>query len=334
VPDVVIVGAGLHGLATAAALADDGLDVVVREQFASGHTRGSSHGRSRIYRLAYHDPKWVELMQEALAGWRRLEEQSGETLLVETGLIELVSELDHGSVGALTALGIAWEELSAADAESRFGVRIGDRRAIHQPEAGVVLSDRALAAFRAQAERGGARFEEQRRVERLDDLDAGVVVVTAGAWARPLLATAGIDLPVRVTRETVSYFRMDGRPPAFVEFTEDGRGHGAYALYDPVHGLKVGLHHGGPVVDSGDDAGEPDPRLEEQVSAWVARHVPAADPKVLGSDTCFYTTTADESFVLERHGRIVVGSACSGHGFKFGPAVGERLAALAREALR
>jgi len=70
---VAVVGAGVMGLATARALARDGHDVVVYEQFAQGHTRGSSHGRSQIFRLAYPDPEWVRLAAEALAGLRKLE---------------------------------------------------------------------------------------------------------------------------------------------------------------------------------------------------------------------------------------------------------------------
>jgi sarcosine oxidase len=101
-----------------------------------------------------------------------------------------------------------------------------------------------------------------------------------------------------------------------------------YALHDPVHGVKAGLHHGGARVHPNDDGGA-DPAQVEQVSAWVARHLPDVDPEPVTAETCFYTTTADESFVLERRGRVVIGSACSGHGFKFAPLVGKRLAELA-----
>jgi len=101
-----------------------------------------------------------------------------------------------------------------------------------------------------------------------------------------------------------------------------------YSLRDPIHGLKAGAHHAGPETNPDDD-GLPDLHLLDSISAWVSETYREADPKPLGAETCVYTTTEDESFVLERHGRIVVGSACSGHGFKFAPAVGERLAALA-----
>jgi sarcosine oxidase len=137
------------------------------------------------------------------------------------------------------------------------------------------------------------------------------------------------DLPVSVTRETIAYFRREGAPPpSVVELNEETGGHAMYALHDPVHGLKAGAHHAGAETDPNED-GDPDAAIVERISAWVRERLPDADPEPAGAETCLYTSTADESFVLERRGRVVVGSACSGHGFKFAPAVGRRLAGLA-----
>jgi len=100
-----------------------------------------------------------------------------------------------------------------------------------------------------------------------------------------------------------------------------------YSLHDPVHGLKAGAHHAGPEADPDTEA-TPDPAIVERISSWVRERFPGVDPDPVDAQTCLYTTTADERFILERRGRVVVGSACSGHGFKFAPAVGRRLAAL------
>src|SRR3954449_100025 len=98
--DVAIIGAGIMGLATAHALKRAGRDVVVYEQFERGHSRGSSHGATRIFRLAYAEPAWVRLAQEALGGWRELERESGETLLELNGLLEVVDDVaDSSAVG-------------------------------------------------------------------------------------------------------------------------------------------------------------------------------------------------------------------------------------------
>jgi sarcosine oxidase len=315
---VAVVGAGITGAAAAWALARDGHDVTVLEQFELDHTRGSSHGDSRIFRLAYTEPDWVELAREALPAWRALERESGETLLELDGLLELAPDLEVSSRATLDACGVRWEEADPA----RFGVAAPDGwTALLQPEAGVIRADRAREILLR-----GIDVETGVRVESLDDVDADVVVAAAGPWARKLLAAAGIALPVVETRETLAYFRHEPAVAAVVD--REARGHLMYALRDHVHGLKAGAHMTGRPADP-DEPGEPDERTVQRVAAWVAARFPEADAEPVAAETCFYTRTEDESFVLERHGRIVVASPCSGHGFKFAPLVGRRIADLA-----
>ncbi|MDX6508251.1 MAG: sarcosine oxidase [Gaiellaceae bacterium] len=327
---VAIVGAGVMGAATAWQLARLGHHVEIHEQFQVGHTHGSSHGRSRIVRLAYPEPEWVEFAEQAFAGWRELEAESGARLLELYGLLELVGDPATSSRDALEARGAKYELVDAEAARGRWPIGVPDGwTALFQPEAGIVRADLAWQAFLDAAVSRGAKFREHSRVDALAELDADVVVVTAGPWARRLLEPEGIDLPVRTTRETLAYFELAGPPlPSVVQLNPETRNHAMYSLHDPVHGLKAGAHHAGPETNP-DEEGLPDPDLLDAISSWVGETYRNADPKPLGAETCVYTTTADESFVLERHGRVVVGSACSGHGFKFAPAVGERLAALA-----
>jgi sarcosine oxidase len=325
--DVAIIGAGVMGLATARALTRAGRKVVVYEQFERGHARGSSHGRSRIVRLAYRDPEWVRLAQEAYAGWRALERETGEVLLQLEGLLEIVSDTTLSSAAALDACGVAWQRLERDEAERRFHLRLpAGALGVLQPDAGWIRADRALAAFAA-----GIDVRYETRVASPDDLREPCVVITAGAWINALIAP---PLPVRVTRETVCYYRpADARAlPAIVSYGSEASGILFYALADPVFGIKAGAHHSGREADP-DETGSPDATIVEAISAWIGALVPLADPRPVDVQTCLYTSTADERFVLERRGRVVVGSACSGHGFKFAPAIGARLAALALEAL-
>ena len=202
-----------------------------------------------------------------------------------------------------------------------------DRPLVFSSDAGISLAAEARLAFESSARAAGAEIREHTRIESLDDVDADVVVVTAGGWAPKLLAEAGIELPATATRESTAYFALpDERVvPSVIDELDVQEGRSFYALEAPGVGLKAGLHQSGAPTDP-DDTAEPDPHLIEIVSAWVARRFPFVVPEPVKTETCIYTTTSDDRFLLERHGRIVVASACSGHGFKF--AIGRSRARL------
>lgn len=354
--DIVVIGAGIAGVAAARALAQAGRGVVLVEQFGLGHDRGSSHGGSRIFRLSYPDQHHVRLAQGALQSWREVEAECGEQLIVQTG------GLDFGPVAAenaraLAACGVRHELLTGAQVAQRWPIAADpDEQALYQPDAGVTLADRAYAALLAAAVGAGSVVLDHRRVLSIEralgsvrirtdgeEIVARACVVAAGAWARGLLAGVEIELAVIPTRETITYFRLPNPlslPPIIDDAVPDAAEHGLlrpglinYALAAPGIGLKAGLHHAGPLADP-DEPGAPDPATVRWVSTWAARRYPELDPEPIATETCLYTSTADESFVLERHGRIVVASACSGHGFKFAPAFGRTIAALAGDAAR
>jgi sarcosine oxidase len=352
--DIVVVGAGIVGAATARALADGPRSVILLEQFELHHTRGSSHGTSRIHRLNYGDERFVRLAQAAGDAWRTLEQERGERLVERVGVLDLGPAAD-ATERTLRACGVPFETLSADEVTARWPLRLEPgETAVFQRDGGFLYADRAHTALLAAAVEGGVEVRRRTPVTGLalgrgsvhvrleqNELVAEVVVVTAGAWAPRLLATVGIDLPVVPTRETVVYLDLPGAEalPPVIDYggiPAPGQGgiarpgNSTYALPAPGRGLKAGLHHAGPVADPGEIG-----LVDESVAAWVAhwaasRYVDAGG--VQAAETCIYTNTADESFVLERHGRVVVGSACSGHGFKFAPVVGRTLAALAQDA--
>src|SRR6476646_6167142 len=181
---VAVVGAGVMGCAAAWALAERGADVTLIEQFELDNERGSSHGRTRIFRLAYPEPHWVQLAEEALAGWRELERLAGCEVLGLHGLVELCSSARLTSADVLDALGVE-HRLLDRDEVRAHGVALPDGwAALWQPAAGVVLADAARRAF---LDVGRPARETGRRVESRDDVDADVVVVTAGPWVRTLV---------------------------------------------------------------------------------------------------------------------------------------------------
>jgi sarcosine oxidase len=341
--DVVVVGTGIMGAATSWALGGTDKRVLSLERFSVGHKNGSSHGTSRIFRFSYPDQNYVAMAQESLPLWRSLESESGRELLVTTGGIDLGKDV-RAHVAALAACDARFEVLSPTEARRRwdFAAFPGADEVLFQSDAGVILASKAWSAFAARATAGGVDLRTSERViglkERADHVEvrtdaelyeAASVVVTAGAWARDLLAMAGIELETVPTRETIAYFdsgRVDVMP-SIVDWGDPS----VYALATDVRDrIKLGEHHAGPATDP-DRQGTPDEASVARLQRWIKRNLPAAPAEPLGSETCIYTNTAGEDFVLERHGRIVIGSPCSGHGFKFAPLIGRSLAALASE---
>jgi sarcosine oxidase len=343
--DVIVVGAGAMGTSAARHLAARGRRVLLLDRFEVGHARGSSGGPTRIFRLAYHDPFYARLARRALEAWRALEEESGEVLLTTTGGLDVGPEVP-ATAAVLDAAGERYELLTTDEARARWPALQLDLGApiLFQGDGGVLRAEGAVRAQARLAIAAGAVLRESTTVRSLEPgrdgvavtttegerHDAPVAIVAAGPWAAPLLATIGIHLQLTPSREQVSYFELPEAAslPTVIDWNDD-RIEVPYAEPDPAaHGsVKVGFHRSGPIV-SPDATGAPDPSLHARAEAFAARRYPGARPTGR-TDTCFYTTTPDEDFVLGRTGPVVVASPCSGHGFKFAPLFGEVLADLA-----
>jgi sarcosine oxidase len=253
----------------------------------------------------------------------------------------------------LAARGVEYELLDGRTAASRWPVAFEpDEPVLFQADGGTLRADRAIGGLLGGARAAGGHIVEQTPVTAIrhenthvavettcGKLTTNAVVVAAGAWSRGLLEPLGIELETTPTRETVSYFELDDADelPTVIDYTLIPERHdrvdlATYSLCAPGVGLKVGLHRGGPTTDP-NQPGEIDERTVAWEATWVARRIPRADPQPLASEACIYTNTPDQAFVIERHGPVIVASACSGHGFKFAPALGETIAALVGEAL-
>lgn len=354
--DAIVVGAGVMGCASAYQLARRGRRVLVLEQFAVGHERGSSHGHSRIIRLAYDFPDYVRLARAAYPLWRELEQESGAALLLTTGGLDVAlpdTPTFTATRASLAAAGAPFEDLDRAAIAARFPQfqLPDDAVGIYQPDAGILHASACVAALAEQARRHGAVFREQEPALQLAPAGAGVVVrsaaasyaadrliVTAGSWARPLLLQIGLDLPLAVSKEQVAFFRPHdpapfepGRFPVFIHHgAESWSGYG-FPIFG-LPGVKVAQHGGGPIVAPADEDRAPVAERLDALRAYVAQLLPQAAGEIIFTQTCRYTSTPDGHFIIDRHPahpQIVVGSPCSGHGFKFGALIGAILADLA-----
>ena len=344
--DAIVVGGGAMGTAAAREIANRGRHTLVLERFTFGHANGSSGGPTRIFRYAYHRADYVRLAMSALEAWRELEDASGQTLLQITGGLEIGPQaLERASL--LEAAGAPVERLRGAAAGERWPAlhMPPDADVMFQPDGGVVHAAPAVSAQAALAREAGATLIEETMVREVtphgdevrvhtesgEAFVAPVAIVAAGAWAGPLLDRAGIHVPLRPTLEQSTYFRLGGDAtlPTVIDWLEDAA-HPPYLVPDPWEpgSFKVGLHKAGPPTDPEARTFEPDPVRVDRVVEYVTAHVPDARPTGR-TDTCLYTLTPDEDFVLDRVGPIVVASPCSGHGFKFVPLFGRALADLA-----
>lgn len=345
---VIVVGGGVMGSATAWQLASRGIPVTLLEQFAPGHSNGSSHGSSRIFRLAYPDPCYVSLAARALPQWRRLEQDSGHAVLDLTGAV------DHGPPEAIGALyselragGHASRLLSPTQAAERWpGLRFDDSVLFHAA-AGRVHADLATRAFQeAAAARGtvvrhGVRVAKllRQREDRVELVTAEgevftgtAAVVAVGGWAPSTLDGLVAGLPaLRVTQEQPVHFpAADALSwPSFLHHggAQLADAAGVYGL-GSVDGVKVGFHAVGPEVDPDHRDRAIDPAALRRVQDYAERWLPGLDASAPTATTCLYTITPDHDFVVDRDGPVTVLAGFSGHGFKFAPAIGELAADL------
>jgi sarcosine oxidase len=336
--DVAVVGAGLLGLATARALARRGHEVVLLEQAEIGHEASGSKGSCRIFRLGYDDAEWVSMAIRARGPWAELEDECGRPLLHPAPHLTFGQELDAVR-DAMRAAGAPHELLTEAEVAARFpGIAIGGP-ALLELESCVISADAALQALAAAVPgiRAGVTVtgiaDDGRRVTvrtTSGQISARAAVVCAGPWTSALLAGSGIAVPAEATMEQVGYLGTEGAPdPALPIFICHGPPE-AYGLPVPGAALyKIGFHHSGPVTDPGRQEQDPDADLTARLTGLARQYLPGLAPDLARSERCVYDNSPDEDFVVDRIGRIVVGSGTSGHGFKFGPLLGEWLADLA-----
>ncbi len=352
--DVIVLGLGAMGTAAAYHLARRGARVLGLEQFTPAHDRGSSHGRSRIIRQAYHEaPEYVPLVLRAYELWRALERDAGVPLLRTTGALYVASpesELIQGVMLSARTHGIPCETLTPADLARRYPlVRAPEGAvALAEPHAGILRPEECLAAHARLAEQHGAELHFNEPVAAWDAAadrvtvrtsagayEASRLVITAGPWTSAWLR--GVELPLAVERQVLYWFEPAANRERLAEMPVYIWEHEGASVYGFPHidgqGLKCAFHHSfGEITTPETIRREVGEMERDRMRRHLALFLPDAAGPLLHAATCMYTNTPDGHFVIDHHpahSHVVLACGFSGHGFKFASVVGEVLADLA-----
>ncbi len=353
-PSVAVIGAGMAGSAAAMHLARRGARVTLFDQYAFGHDRGSSHGATRLFRIAYFEhPDYVPILKRAFTMWKALEKEAGETLFHQTGVLEAgppEGEFMRGLAKAVSDHSLPVPQLSAAEiARDHPQLKLPSHfTAWFEREAGFVMAGATVTHQIRFAKEAGASLRPETPIAGWSPTPEGVVVetaagaekfdrvvITAGAWANDLL-----NLPVANVKpwpRTLFWRRPQtddfalGRFACFAVEEEDGRFFYGFPAIDGA-GVKVAEHSGGaPIARPEQRSDEPEPGEAEAIDAFLAQRIPALAGRPGAYQRCLYEISPDHHFMIDRHplsDRVVFAAGLSGHGFKFSPVLGEALATM------
>jgi sarcosine oxidase len=343
------------GSATLFHLAGRGRRVLGLERYDIVHDLGSSHGLTRIIRLAYWEhPSYVALLQRSYQLWRELERHSGEQLLYITGSIDAGpadGPIFGGALRSSELHGLDHEVLDGAQLHRRYpGYRLPrDTQCLYQPEGGFLLPERCNLAHAAGAQARGAEVHCREQVlewgvtrgaawvrTTRTRYEAARLVICAGSWAGKLVPEVS---SVAVAERQVLAWLQPNRPeqflpdvfPVFNLEVEEGRFYGFPSFLIP--GFKFGkYHHRGEVVDPDEPRREPDAQDEELLRSFARRYFPEGAGPTVMLKTCLFTNSPDRHFILDLHPEypeVSIAAGFSGHGYKFCSVIGEIMADLA-----
>ena len=337
------------------------------DRFSPPHESGSSHGRSRLIRLCYYEhPDYVPLLRASYASWESLQARWSRPILRITGGLYIGRPSDpfiEGSRHSAVTHGLDHEVLSRSSVARLYPqFRLhADEVGFHEPTTGVPFPEEAIAAHLATASGSGAAVAINERVMEWQSRSDGIevltdrrrlrvdaMIVSAGAWMSTLVPD--LTPALRVTRQVLAWFRPGdnrllhaGSMPAWAVSEPDGSAHYGFPMFDAAAGeappggagFKLALHKQGETADPDRiDRTVRDAEVES-LRGFLRDRIPSAIDHagtLLDAKVCMYTNTADQHFLIDRHpndARVIVVSACSGHGFKLSPAIGAAAADLA-----
>uniref|UniRef100_A0A3P9A7W5 Peroxisomal sarcosine oxidase n=1 Tax=Esox lucius TaxID=8010 RepID=A0A3P9A7W5_ESOLU len=348
--DCIVIGAGVHGSFTAYNLAKKNKKTILLEQFVLPHSRGSSHGQTRVIRKAYDRDYYTQMMEECYQLWSQLEKEANVKLYRRTGLLvmgperglaypAIKSTLERNKLPIVT---LQREEFSQHIPNVNLSQGHG---ALVDMTAGVLYADRTLRTVQVRVywysrHPKGCHFDLMCTRCRL--YRAKSLVIRAGPWANTLLSHTGLQLPLQVLKINVCYWKekvpgfynVQNRFPCFIQLESEEAKHDIYGLPSNEYpGLMKICYHSGPETDPDERDRQTDRGDIDILQRYITSCFPGLVPIPAIVESCMYTVTPDSHFVLDHHPthpNIVIGAGFSGHGFKFGPIVGKLLCELSQ----
>jgi len=355
--EYIVLGLGGIGSGAAYWLARRaGAEVLGLEQYEFNHDKGASEDHSRIVRLAYEKPAYVELARHSYAAWDEVERDGGEQLIVITGGLDLFppgasSAPMQDFADSMVAHDVPFERLDAAETMRRYPqFQLEDGTvSFYQAQSGFAPAHKCNVAHQRLARRHGATLLENTPVTAIAPLPDGIevttpgatyrcrrLVVTADAWTNEVLRPLGVHVPLTCTREQVSYYASprlrDYYPDRFpIWIWRDNPNFYGIPVYGEETGVKVAQDVGGREVTPWTRTFESDPDIEARVDTFMRRYLPTARGPIVSTKTCMYTMPPDRDFVIDTlpHYPRVSLALGAAHGFKFASIIGRILSELA-----
>lgn len=349
--DVIVIGAGINGSTTAFDLAQRKRKVLLLEQFPLPHSRGSSHGQTRVIRCLYAQKIYAQMTLDSFPLWQEFERKGNEKLLIRNNMLQVFNKTDHSQIdqakSILEDLQVSYDVLSKDEINEKYKPLHfqHDVTGICEYEGGTLMASKCVATVQKLFKEFGGELHDNEQVRGIvpgkecriitnkGQYTTKSVVITAGPFASKLLKMLNLNLPLTIQRTHLCFWKLDNENegtleagfPSFVcrPFNIYGQSSFEYP------GLMKICQHGGPVVDI--DYPDIEPDLEKQ-KTFIKKCTKGLSDTPSIIEGCLYTCTPDADFIIDTHPKynnIVIGTGFSGTGFKMSPITGKILASLA-----
>ena len=352
--DVIIIGLGAMGSATSMFLSHNGIKVIGFDSYSPPHEFGSSLGHTRVIREAYHEgTTYVPIVQRAYEIWLEMNENSKVPIIETYGglLIGRKTGDIENALKSANKYDIPIKKMTNDEISQKFSVLNPPKEYIGLLESrgGAVFVENSINHMLNTALNNGSVHKYNERVVRwskksnyylvetnLGNYKAEKLVFSSGAWITKLLPT--LKLPIKIERQVLFWFSPRKNPDKFKSINMPNSGwdlDNGLSFYTMPNlenrGFKVAMHHNGEFVDPDTLIRESNDSDLKMVRDFLEEYIPDGNGELIDSKVCMYTDTPDQDFLIDSHPddeNIIICSPCSGHGFKFTPAIGEICSSL------